>query len=303
MRWANLTDQDAVERLLTDTAPSVIVHLAAVIPPLIYRTRGLARKVNVDATGILVRAAEALPAPPRLVLASSAAVYGSRNPHRTDELLTADTPTRPGELYGGHKVEAEAHVRASKLPWVVLRLGGILSVDLSAMPMTADALYLESALPADGRIHTVDVRDVATAFAAATTADVVGETLLIAGDESHKLRQSDVGPTLAAARGAVGVLPAGRPGDPDKDDDWYVIDWMDTARAQQALDFQRHSWPDMVAEMQAGAGWQRYLLRLIAPVARLYLTRKSAYHNAPGQYADPWAAFRAKVGEPGVDTA
>jgi nucleoside-diphosphate-sugar epimerase len=302
VRWADLTDPADVARLLDETAPAAIVHLAAVIPPPIYRLAAVARKVNVDATASLVRAAEALATPPRLVLASSAAVYGARNPHRTDDLLTAETPPHPRELYGGHKLEAESAVRASRLPWVVLRLGGVLSVDPSALPFGVDALYLESALPADGRIHTVDVRDVARAFAAATTADVVGETLLIAGDETHKLRQAEVGIAMAAAMGAVGVLAVGRPGDPDSDDDWFITDWMDTARSQEALDFQRHSWPDMVAEMRAGAGARYYLLRLVSPLAKLYLRRKAAYHNAPGSYADPWAAFRSKVGDPALDT-
>ena len=80
VRWADLTDAAAVERLVSEVAPSVIVHLAAVIPPPLYRNPGLARKVNVDATVALVRAAEAQPNPPRFVQASSNAVYGSRNP-------------------------------------------------------------------------------------------------------------------------------------------------------------------------------------------------------------------------------
>nr|BBX80426.1 hypothetical protein MFLOJ_42130 [Mycobacterium florentinum] len=37
----------------------------------------------------------------------------------------------------------------------------VVSVDLGAMPLSLDAPFLESALPTDGRIHTVDVRDVA----------------------------------------------------------------------------------------------------------------------------------------------
>ena len=73
---------------------------------------------------------------------------------------------------------------------MILRLAGVMSVDLGAMPLSIDAPFLESALPTDGRIHTVDVRDVAAAFSAATTADVIGEILLIGGDESHLLRQS-----------------------------------------------------------------------------------------------------------------
>ena len=192
-RWADLTDADAVDRLVSEVSPSVIVHLAAVIPPPLYRNPGLARKVNVDATKALVRAAEAQPDPPRFVQASSNAVYGSRNPHRVTDVVRADTPPRPFELYSNTKFEAEEFVRASSLDWVVLRLGGVLSPNFSALPLTADGIYIESALPTDGRIHTVDVRDVGAAFAAATTADVAGEILLIAGDDSHKLLQKDVG--------------------------------------------------------------------------------------------------------------
>ena len=101
------------------------------------------------------------------------------------------------------------------------------------MPFSLDALFFESALPTDGRMHSIDVRDAAAAFTAATTADVVGEILLIGGDESHLLRQGDVGKALAAARGLTYVLPGGRPGDPDSDADWFVTDWMDTTRSER----------------------------------------------------------------------
>ena len=301
-RWADLTDSGEVDRLVAETAPTVIIHLAAVIPPVIYRQNTLARRVNVDATVALLRAAESCHRPPRFIQASSNAVHGSRNPHRHRELLRDDTPARPSDLYGAHKAEAEEHVRSSGLQWVILRLGGVMSVDPGAMPFSLDALFFESALPTDGRMHSVDVRDVATAFAAATTADVVGEILLIGGDESHLLRQGDVGKALAAARGLTDVLPAGRPGDPDSDEDWFITDWMDTTRAQQALSFQQHSWPDMLAEMRAATGWRRYPMRLIAPLARPVLRRRAAYRDAPGRYADPWGAIRTRIGDPRPDS-
>ena len=95
------------------------------IPPLCYANPVVARKVNVEATSKLVNAAAAEPRPPRFVQASSIAVYGPRNPHRITELLTADTPVRPFDIYGGHKVEAENLVRASAVDCVILRLGGV----------------------------------------------------------------------------------------------------------------------------------------------------------------------------------
>jgi nucleoside-diphosphate-sugar epimerase len=217
-------------------------------------------------------------------------------------VVRADTPTRPIDVYSATKLEAEQCVRASSLEWVVLRLGAVLSPDFSALPLSADGIFIESALPTDNRIHTVDVRDVASAFAAATTADVAREILLIAGDDSHKLLQKDVGPSLAAALGLPGVIPEGRPGDPNNDDGWFLTDWMDTDRAQQALGFQRHSWPAMLDEIRTQMGWKRYVLSLVAPLARIFLAHRAAYRNAPGQYADLWGAIRARLGEPGVDS-
>jgi nucleoside-diphosphate-sugar epimerase len=95
-----------------------------------------------------VHIAEAQPSPPRWVQASSNAVFGARNPHRFTAPLRADEPMKASDLYSAHKIEAEQIVRASSLEWVVLRLGGVLSVDPSAMKFDTDALYFESALPA-----------------------------------------------------------------------------------------------------------------------------------------------------------
>ena len=301
-RPVDLRDAEQVRQVVSEVAPDVIVHLAGVIPPLIYYDPELARRVNVDATAALVRAAEELPNPPRFLHASSCSVYGARNPYRHNGLIGLDTPLRPCEVYGSQKLEAEQIVRSSALDWVVLRLGGVLSVDLKAMPFTPDALFFGSVMPSDGRVHCIDTRDVATAFAAAAHADVVREILLIAGDESHQLLQGEIGPKMAAAAGMPGAMPAGRPGDPDSDDGWYLNDWMDVTRAQEVLKFQRYSWPEMLAEIRRRAGWQRHPRRLVSPVARQFVKRHAAYRKSPGQYADVWGALRARFGDSIMDT-
>src|SRR6476659_6126855 len=227
-RWADLTDREQVERLVSDIAPEAIIHLAAIIAPAIYRMPKAARRVNGDATITLVDIAEAQPNPPRFVHASSNAVFGPRNPHRTPSPLTADDPMRPCDIYSGTKADAEEIVRSSSLEWVVLRFGGVLTTNWSALPLSTDAMFFESALPSDNRVQTVDVRDVAWACAAATTADVAREILLIAGDDSHRHCYGDLAPALVAALGIPGAIPPGRPGDPNSDTDWFVTDWMDT---------------------------------------------------------------------------
>ena len=293
VRWADLTDSHAVSALLHDVSPTAIIHLAAIIPPVCYARPDLARRVNVDATRLLLDAAAALPEPPRFVLASSVAAYGARNPHRVSGVLTADTPLRPSDIYGAHKVAAENMVRGSALEWVILRLGGVLTAE-PQLGVALDTLYFEASLPIDGRIQTVDVRDVARAFIAATTAPVAGETLLIGGDDSHRLVQGDIGPSMAAAMGLVGGVPRGRKGNPDSDTDWFGTDWMDTSRSVEALDFQRISWPQLLAETAERMGWRRHPARVIAPLAHALLKRRSPYHRYPGRYADPWGVIHAK---------
>lgn len=303
VRWADLTDPAQVAVLIAGVSPAVVIHLAAVIPPTCYANPALARKVNVGATANLTEAAAGQTNPPRFVQASSIAVYGPRNPHRFSDVLTAETPVRPFDIYGAHKVETEAIVRDSGLDWVILRLGGVLTVDLGTVAVNSDVMYFEGTLPSDGRLQTVDVRDVAHAFAAATTADVVGRTLLIGGDDTHRQRQGEVSASLTAAMGLVGALPTGRQGNPDDDDAWFSTDWMDSVTAQQVLGHQHHSWPQMLAETAEKVGWRRYPLRLIAPLAGEFLRRRSPYHGQPGNYADPWEAVRRKWGAAKADGA
>jgi nucleoside-diphosphate-sugar epimerase len=299
-RWADLTDPAEVASLLSTVQPAVVIHLAAVIPPLCYAKPALARSVNVGATANLVNAAATQNLPPRFVQASSIAVYGPRNPHRITGVLTAETPVRPYDVYGDHKVEAESLVRESSLDWVILRLGGVLTVDLN-LGLDPDMIYFEALLPTDGRLQTVEVRDVAHAFAAATDADVIGRILLIGGDDSHRLRQGEIARKTAAALGLVGGLPPGRPGNPDDDGGWFATDWMDTATAQEVFGHQHHSWPQLLSETADKAGWKRYPLGLVAPLARQYLKRRSPYYGQPGRYANPWEAVRRKWGAPEAD--
>ena len=299
-QFADLTDPEAVDDLVATVSPSAIIHLAAVIPPFIYTRRDIARRVNVDATAALLAAAQKQANPPRFIQASSIGVYGSRNPYRFTDLLTAETPVNPADVYGQHKVEAETLVRASTLDWVILRLGGVLSVDLGSY-LKLDNAYFESLLPIDNRVQTVDVRDVATAFAAATTADVLGETLLIGGDDSHRHVYGDVAPSFAAALGLVDGLPVGLKGNPDDDEGWFNTDWMDTARAQEALGYQHHSWSDMLIEASEMMGWKRGLLRGVSPLARAITTRRAAYYRSAQTYADPWTAIAEKWADPRPD--
>jgi nucleoside-diphosphate-sugar epimerase len=299
VHWTDLTEESAVGSVLAAVSPSAVLHLAAVIPPATYAVPEPARAVNVGVTGRLVRAVEALADPCRFVLASSVAVYGSRNPHTMRAPVTADDPVRPREAYGAHKVECERLVRDSALEWTILRLGVVVSPDMS-LALDGSTLWLEGLLPVDGRLHAVDGRDVGRAFAASVDARCAGRTLLVAGDASTRLTQGELSRSVTAALGLPRSLPRGRQGDPSDDEAWFTVEWLDTTEAQRLLDFQHHTWAETLRDVGRRTGRLRGVLPLAAPVVRLATTLRSPYRGHPDGPAQVWPRVEARWGPTAV---
>src|SRR5688572_15860938 len=72
--WGDITDAAAVAEAVAGV--EVVVHLAAVIPPLADEQPELARRVNVDGTGSVLAACTAQAKPPRLLFTSTLDVHG-----------------------------------------------------------------------------------------------------------------------------------------------------------------------------------------------------------------------------------
>jgi hypothetical protein len=264
-----------------------------------YVNPGLARKVNVEATSTLVNAAAAEPKPPRFVQASSIATYGPRNPHRTTEPLTPDTPVRAFDIYGGHKVEAEHLVRGSALT-VILRLGGVMTTEFS-LGMGPDMLYFEGLLPSDGGCRPWMCATSRTRSPPRPPPMSSGRCL-IGGDDTHRQVQGEVGPAITAAMGLVGAMAKGRKGNPADDDAWFATDRMDSPSPGVA------GLPaSLVARHSQGDRGERRLEAVSVPGGRpagpRVLKRQSPYYRQPGQYADPWGAVKRKWGRYEADNA
>jgi nucleoside-diphosphate-sugar epimerase len=299
--YVDLLDAAAVDALVTEHRPGAIVHLAAIFAPQSYRNPSLARKVNVGGTQTLLNAARNLAEPPLFLFASSASVYGSRNPYRYPERITPQTPVNPIDQYGQDKVLAEAAIRGSGLPAALLRLAGIISPDAQTN-INGDYLALMRATPGDNRMHAVDARDVALAFANGIDrgSAIAGKVLLIGGDESYVMLHRTLEDDMMAAVGLGRLGPsASLPGDPDDDGGWSFTGWYDTTEAQALLQFQQHSWPETVAWVGEAVGRGRIALKVLGPVLRpavrtaLKVQRR---RDGRGRYADPWALITKKYG-------
>ena len=281
--------------------PDAIVHLAAIVSPPSYRNPRLARKVNVDGTRHLVEAARALSDPPLFVFASSAAVYGSRNPYRQPERITGDTPVNPIDQYGEDKVLAEAVIAKSGLPYTILRLGGVFSPDGQAN-LDGDYLLLVRATPTDNRIHSVDARDVALAFAnAVDRRDTIdGKVLVIGGDDTYvHLMERHAGRRHGRSRHRSARPVRGPARRSRRRPRLGLHRLVRYHRIPSLLDYQEHDWPATLAWVADAMGRRRLLLKALGPVLRpamraLLALQRRLEHRGP--YADPWTLMAKKYG-------
>jgi len=107
MHRGNILDLAAVSAALATARPDAVVHLAAqAVPTLAARDPVSAVRVNVLGTATLLAALDAHPEV-RLVMASSADVYGAPD----SELVDERAPLRPANVYAATKVASEALVR------------------------------------------------------------------------------------------------------------------------------------------------------------------------------------------------
>ena len=121
-----LDDRDTMERAgLKDF--DIVYHLASVPGALAEREPALGRRVNLDATLDLFDRLAACGRRPRVVYASSVAVYGDMD----GRPIGVDSPARPTSTYGAHKRMAEIalldHSRRGELSGIALRLPGLIA--------------------------------------------------------------------------------------------------------------------------------------------------------------------------------
>jgi nucleoside-diphosphate-sugar epimerase len=125
----DLADRALLERVITPET-AAIFHLAAVVSGQAEADFDLGMRVNLDGTRVLLEVCRAAGHRPRVVFASSVAVYGGALP----EVVLESTPLTPQTSYGTQKAIAELLVadytrkgfidgRALRLPTVTVRPG------------------------------------------------------------------------------------------------------------------------------------------------------------------------------------
>jgi len=255
-----------------------VLHLAALIPPAADRFPDLARSVNVGGTASLVSAmlaAGAGGAPlPRLVFASSVATYGDRVSNywiRTSDPLEPS----PGDEYGRTKVEAEALIRASGLPFVVLRLGAI----MWRKKLDPDPLLFS--MPLSTRLEICLTEDTGRAFAsAARRSGVEGSTFDIGGGASCRTDYRSFLDRMFGliGLGGVSLFPPAAFASSGFHCGWYA----DSDEAERSLRFRQKGLEDYYAEVAEETRLIRPLAAMVAPIVRLRMLASSPFLSRRG---------------------
>jgi nucleoside-diphosphate-sugar epimerase len=260
--WGDLRDAGSVARAVPDA--EAVVHLAAVIPPGSDEDPERAREVNVDGTAILARACAEGPARPRLLFTSTFDVHGrtlSRPPPRRVE-----DPIQATDPYTAHKIAGEEIVRESGLAWCIFRLSDVPVIGLR------DPHPIMFEIGLDNRIEALHPDDAAVALAGAlATPEVWGRILFVGGGSRCQVTYREYLGRILSAMG-VGPLPEEAFSRAE-----YVTDWLDTAEGQRLLNYQRHGFDRIVADIAACLGWRRALVPLARPFVRRAILGLSPY--------------------------
>jgi nucleoside-diphosphate-sugar epimerase len=224
----DIRDSDAVSAACMDL--DEVVHLAAVMPPLSEENRILARGVNIDGTKILLKAMEQNTP---IIFASSVATYGIPR----QEIITCNHPQDPIDYYGETKLQNEMEIKASGLPWVLLRITGISIPALLEIPRPWF-------FARNQRLHFVHLSDAATAIAnCVENTKVLGRIFQIAGDESWRMSGEEYSKEICHAfelqPESVSYL---------KEKSWPG--WYDTGAEEETLGFQNHSFKDFINQLR-----------------------------------------------------
>jgi len=226
---------------VTDAA-SVRASLAAIEPDVVYHLAGWASVgtswadpagaflVNANGTVHLLDAARRLASPPKVVVVSSAEVYGAVSPEQLP--LTEDSPVSPVSPYASSKLAAEVAARQAVLGYGLAvfitrpfnhigpgQAPGFVVSDLAKRIVEAErsgATVLEMGNPSPRRDLT-DVRDVVRAYRLLVDKGTAGETYnvcsgsdVVIGDLAHRLIEV-AGATLELRTGSVAPRPSDVP--------------------------------------------------------------------------------------------
>lgn len=262
--WGDIRNEEIVKEIIKDQ--EVVIHLAFILPPLVNQKPEFAREVNVTGTKNLIEAMQKSPNPPRLIYSSSVAIYGDvRNEKQPIPITKLYKAT---DYYTQHKIETMELIQKSSLEQSIFILGFVPPLDR----LVFNPSMFE--MPLDTKIEVIHLYDLAKAFVNGIRSDkICGKILHIAGGESCRLLYKEfLKQTMEAL--AIGQIP-----DKAIQGSIHHSCYLDTVESQKLLNYQNHSFNDIVNDMRQNNKIIGFFIHLARPFVRFFLLRKSPYYK------------------------
>lgn len=266
--WGDLRNYKDVERAVSDR--DVVVHVAAIIPPLADKKPKFAESVNIGGTSNIIRAMESQPKKPKLIFTSSVAVYGDRleNP-----LISPEDKLNPNhdDEYAKQKIICEELIKKSSLEWAIFRLTYIVSLNKLQM----DPLMFE--MPLETCIEICDTKDVGLALTnAVENEEIWGNIMHIAGGERCRISYRAY---LNKMLDIFGIGFEEFPNEAFRQGRGFHCGFMTTDKSQALLNYQRYTLDDYFNAVRKKVVFSRFFTMMFKPIAQKYLLNKSHYYR------------------------
>lgn len=124
--YGDLSNEESLKQICEPY--DTVIHLAAIIPPIAYKSELKTNEVNFLGTQLLIRHLENYCPKAFFMFSSSVAIYGDRL--KNPEIRVSDPLHNDDEdFYVQSKIKAEKAIRNSRLDWTIFRLTAILGVN------------------------------------------------------------------------------------------------------------------------------------------------------------------------------
>ncbi len=262
--WGDICKKEDVSKAVVDI--DLIIHLAYFLPPINDKNRKEATEVNVTGTKNIIESARNLATPPKLIFASSVAIFGdTRDKHQP--IRTNEKPN-PVDDYSKHKVECMNLIKQSDLTYSIFVLGVIPPVK----ELMYDAKMFD--VPIDTYIELLHPSDVGLAFANGLTNEKIwNKTLHIAGGPNCRLNYHNFVNSTMKAMG-IGTIP-----DEAFGGSIYHSSFLSSEESNELLNYQHHSYDDIISDMRKYNKLVISITKLLRPIIHRFILHQSPYYK------------------------
>jgi len=269
--WGTLQNYEEVKEAVDDQ--DVVIHIAAALPDVAFKSPEIVVSVNVDGTRNVINAMLSQSHRPKLIYTSSVAVYGDR---RENPIIKLSDPIDDNtkDIYTSTKIKTERLIKESKLDYSIFRVSYVVATNIIKLRPVMFFIALDSS------VEAIHAKDVGLALVNAIDSNEIwNKTFNLGGGKQCQILYKD------NINDMFEIMGFGRGFIPDEAFSKHhshcgFFDDRETNYIQNILKFQNFTLEDFYAEVKKWIGIKRYLIPLVKPILRWYILRKSEFYQS-----------------------